>query len=142
MGTAVFNKFNSFVDALAQKKHNLNSDVLKVILTNSAPVATNTVLANITQIANGNGYTTNGTTTAQTLSNSSGTEKLICADTLFTSVTGNMGPFRYVVLYNSTATNGELIGWYDYGANVTLNGLAAETFNVDFDGTNGVLTLV
>ena len=140
---ATFNKFNSFVQAVGTKVHNLNAaDVLKVILSNAAPVATNTVLANITQIANGNGYTTNGTTTAATYTNSSGTSKLVCADVVFTSVTGNMGPFRYVVLYNSTATNGELIGWWDYGSAVTLNGLAAETFTVDFDGSNGVLTIV
>lgn len=135
---AAFNKFNSFVDALSKKVHNLGSDTLKVILTNSAPVATNTVLANITQIANGNGYTTNGTATTPTLSNASGTEKLICADVVFTA-SGSMGPFRYVVLYNSTATNGELIAWWDYGSAVTL--AAAETFTVDFDGTAGVLTI-
>lgn len=135
---AAFNKFNSFVDALSKKVHNLGSDTLKVILTNSAPVATNTVLANITQIANGNGYTTNGTATTPTLSNASGTEKLVCTDVVFTA-SGSMGPFRYVVLYNSTATNGELIGWWDYGSAVTL--AAAETFTVDFDGTAGVLTI-
>lgn len=135
---AAFNKFNSFVDALSKKVHNLGSDTLKVILTNSAPVATNTVLANITQIANGNGYTTNGTATTPTLSNASGTEKLICTDVVFTA-SGSMGPFRYAVLYNSTATNGELIGWWDYGSAVTL--AAAETFTVDFDGTAGVLTI-
>jgi hypothetical protein len=43
------------------------------------------------------------------------------------------------VLYNDTASNDELIGYWDYGAAVTLaNG---ETFIVDFDPTNGVLTL-
>ena len=105
-------------------------------------VATNTVLANIQQIANGNGYTTNGTTTAQTLTNASGTEKLVYADGVFTSVSGNMGPFRHVVLDNSTVTSGELIAWWDYGSAVTLNGVAGETFTIDFDGSAGVLTIV
>ena len=58
---AAFNKFNSFVEAVAEKTHNLGSDTLKVALTNSAPVATNTVFANITEIAAGNGYTAGGT---------------------------------------------------------------------------------
>ncbi len=137
---ATFNKFNSFVDDISKGVHNLSTGALKVALTNSAPVATNTVLANITQIANGNGYTTGGTATTPTLSNSSGTEKLVCTDVVFTA-SGSMGPFRYAVLYNDTPTSpaDPLIGWWDYGSNVTL--AASETFTVDFDGTNGVLTI-
>lgn len=136
---ATFNKFNSFVEAVGRKVHNLNADTLKVILTNSAPVATNAVLTDITQIANGNGYTTGGSTAASpSYAQTSGTAKLLATDVLFTA-TGAMGPFRYAVLYNSTATNGELIGWWDYGSAITL--ASGDTFLVDFDGTNGILTL-
>lgn len=136
---ATFNKFNSFVEAVAEKVHNLGSDTLKVMLTNSAPVATNTVKANLTDISAGNGYSAGGT--AATISSSaqtSGTYKLVLADVVFTA-TGAVGPFRYAVLYNSTATNSELIGWWDYGSSVTLAN--TDTFTVDFDATNGVLTL-
>lgn len=136
---ATFNKFQSFVEAVAEKVHNLGADTLKVALTNTAPVATNTVLANITQVANGNGYTIGGT--AATISSSaqtSGTYKLVLADVVFTA-TGSLGPFRYAVLYNDTATNDELIGWWDYGSSITL--ASGETFTVDFDPTTGVLTL-
>jgi hypothetical protein len=136
---ASFNKFNSFVEALSEKVHNLGADTLKVMLTNSAPVATNTVKADLTDISAGNGYTAGGT--AATISSSaqtSGTYKLVLADVTFTA-SGAVGPFRYAVLYNDTATNDELIGWWDYGSSVTLaNG---ETFTVDFDPTNGVLQL-
>ena len=138
---ATFNKFNSFVEAVAEKVHNLGSDTLKVVLTNSAPSATNTVLANITQIANGNGYTTGGSTAAQSSSaQSSGTYKLVLDPVVFTA-TGSMGPFRYAVLSNDTAANDELIGWHDYGSAVTLAN-AGETFTVDYDGSAGILTLV
>lgn len=136
---ASFNKFNSFVEAVAEKVHNLGSDTLKVALTNSAPVASNTQLSNITQIANGNGYTTGGTqATITTSAQTSGTYKLVLADVVFTA-SGSMGPFQYAVLYNDTATNDELIGWWDYGSAVTL--ASGETFTVDFDATAGVLTL-
>lgn len=136
---ATFNKFQSFVEAVCEKVHNLGADTLKVALTNTAPVNTNTVLANITQIANGNGYTTGGATvTTSSSSQTSGTYKLVLADVVFTA-TGAMGPFRYAVLYNSTATNSELIAWWDYGSSVTL--ASGETFTVDFDATNGVLQL-
>lgn len=137
---ATFNKFNSFVEAVAEKVHNLGSDVLKVMLTNTAPVATNTQKSNLTEISAGNGYTAGGNTPTITSSaQTSGTYKLVLADTVFTASGGSIGPFRYAVLYNSTATNSELIGWYDYGSAVTL--ATTETFTVDFDGTNGVLTI-
>lgn len=136
---ATFNKFNSFVEALAEKVHNLGSDTLKIALTNSAPLATNTQLSNITQISPGNGYTTGGTAATITSSTqTSGTYKLVLADVVF-SATGAVGPFRYAVLYNDTATNDELIGWWDYGTSITL--ASGDTFTVDFDAANGVLTL-
>ena len=135
-----FNKFDSFVEALAEKTHNLGSDTLKVALTNTAPNATDTNLAAITQIANGNGYTTGGTQASQSSSaQTSGTYKLVLGDVVFTA-TGSMGAFRYPVLYNDTATNDELIGYYDYGSSLSL--LSGDTFTVDFDASNGVLTIV
>jgi hypothetical protein len=138
---ATFNKFDVFVENLAEKVHNLGSDTLKVALTNTAPVATNTVLTDITQISSGNGYTTGGATVSITSSTqTSGTYKLVLADVVFTA-TGSMGPFRYAVLYNDTPTSpaDPLIGWYDYGSSITLG--LNETFTLDFDPTNGALTL-
>jgi hypothetical protein len=137
---ATFNKFNSFVEALAEKVHNLGSDTLTVALTNTLPVNTNTQLTNITQIA----YTNiqNGTTTGRNLAGvtsaqTSGSYKLDANDLVLTA-TGTVPTFRYVVLYNDTATNDELIGWYDYGAAVDL--LNGETFTITWDAA-GILTL-
>jgi len=140
---AAFNKFNCFVEDVAEKVHNLASDTLKVMLTNVAPVNTNTIRSNLTEIAGGNGYTTGGNTAAQSSSaQSSGTYKLVLADpATWTASGGTIGPFRYAVLYNDTPTSpaDPLIGWWDYGSSVTL--AAGETFTVDFDPTSGVLTL-
>jgi hypothetical protein len=138
---ATYNKFNSFVENVAEKVHNLGADTLKVALTNSAPVAGNTVLANITQISGTNGYTTGGTqATISSSAQSSGTYKLVLADVTFTASGGSIGPFQYAVLYNDTATNDELIGWWDYGAAVTVTN--GNSFTVDFDASAGVLTIV
>lgn len=137
---ASYNKFQSFVEAVAEKSHNLGADTLKVMLTNSAPVATNTIKANLTDITAGNGYTAGGTAASITTSaQTSGTYKLVLADVVFTASGGTIGPFRYVVLYNDTATSDELIGWWDYGSSITLQD--AETFTVDFSASNGVLTI-
>jgi hypothetical protein len=136
---AAYNKFNSFVEALAEGVHDLGSDDLRVVLTNSAPSAGNTVLSDITQIANGNGYTTGGEAATQVSSSQTGgTYKLVLNDVTWTA-TGAMGPFRYVVLYNADAANDELIGWWDYGSSITPQ--SGDTFTVDFDGSNGVLTI-
>lgn len=137
---ATFNKFNSFVEALAEKTHNLGSDTLTVALTAAAnaPVASNTVLANLTQISYTNCSTRAITTSSS--AQSSGTYKLVLTDLVLTASGGTVGPFRYVVIYNDTATNDELIGWYDYGSDITL--AAGETLTIDFDGTNGLLQIV
>lgn len=137
---AAYNKFNIFVSDLAQKVHNLHSDTLKVMLTDTAPVATNTIKSNITEISTGNGYSTGGNVaTLVSDVDTSGTYKLILAQVSFTASGGSIAQFRYAVLYNSTPTNGNLIAWFDFGAEVNLTN--GNTFTVAFDQTNGVFTL-
>jgi len=147
MPAASFTKFNQFVEELAAGTHNMKtgtSHVFKAVLSNVAPVATNTVLANITQIANGNGYTTGGNTCTFTSgAQTSGTFKLVLADpTAWTSSGAGMATFRYVVLYNDTPTSpaDPLIGWFDYGSGLTLP--VGDTFTLDLDQSGGVLTIV
>jgi len=132
---ATFNKFNSFVEALAEGTHNLGADTLTIALTNTAPVAGNTVLANITEIAYTN--VSSRVLTSVTSAQSSGTYTLDAADLVLTA-SGTVPTFRYVVLYNDTATSDELIGYYDYGSAVDL--LNGETFTITFDAS-GILTL-
>ena len=131
---ATFNKFNAFVEALAEKKHDLGADTIKVALCNMAPVATNSVLADLTtvSVANLSPLTPTRTSSSQT----GGTYSLVLQDLTMTA-SGTVGPFRYVVLYNDTAANDDLICWYDYGSSITLN--SGETFTLDFGAT--VLTL-
>lgn len=120
---------------------NLGSDTLKIMLTNSAPVNTNTVKADLTDISSGNGYSAGGSAVTITSSaQSAGTYKLVGTDLVFTASGGTIGPFRYVVLYDSTSASSSLIAWWDYGSSITL--ADGETFTVDFDGTNGILQIV
>lgn len=136
---ASYNKFNSFVEALAEKVHNLGSDQLVVALCNAAnaPVAGNSQLSDLTTIAYTNLSSRNITTASS--AQSSGTYKLTLTDLVLTA-SGGVATFRYVVIYNDTASNDELICWFDYGGDVTL--ASGETFTLDFDGTNGLLQIV
>lgn len=137
---ATFNKFDSFVEAMSEKVHNLGSDQIKVALTNTAPTAALTNYAGLTAplaATNLSGATPFNVTTTSSLQ-TAGIYKLVLADLVLTA-TGAVGPFRYIVLYNDTATGKELIGYYDYASSISLaNG---ETFTIDFDAANGVLTI-
>jgi hypothetical protein len=140
---AAFQKFNQFVEDVAHKVHDLETDTLKVMLTNTAPAAANAVKGDITEISAGNGYTAGGTQAVQSASEqTSGTYKLTVGDVTFTASGGSIGPFRYVVLYNDTPASpaDPLIGYWDYGSNVTITD--GNSFTVDMSAANGVLQLV
>ena len=136
---ASFQRFNCFVEDLAEKVHNLGSDTLKIMLTNSAPSASNTTKSDITEISAGNGYTAGGMPVTVTSSaQSGGTYKLVGIDPSITA-SGSVGPFQYAVLYNDSSAGDSLIGYWDRGSALTLaNG---DTFTVDLDGTNGILQI-
>lgn len=142
---ATYTKFQDFVEQLGKGKHVLGTDVLKVMLTNTAPVVTNSVKADLTEIAAGNGYTASGTAVGGvTYTESSGTGTLAGNKVTFTASGGSIGPFRYVVLYNDTQTSpaDPLIAFWDYGSSITV--ASGETFDwkpnsVDTGGT--ILTI-
>ncbi len=133
---ASFNKFDCFVGDLGLKLHNLDTDVLKVYLTNAAPSASNTVYNTPADLSTAGGYTAGGTDAQCGYSQTSGLGTLTGVDIVFTATTG-FGPFQYAVLYNFTSGTKPLIGWWNYGSAVTL--AALETFTVDFGAS--VLTL-
>ena len=138
---ATYNKFQQFVKDLIDGVHDFDAHTFKVMLTNTAPVATNTIKSNLTEISAGSGYTAGGTATTITTSVAMGVAKVTGTDVTFTASGGSIGPFRYAVLYNDTPTSpaDPLIAWWDYGSSITL--ADTEQLVVDFDGTNGLFTL-
>ena len=138
---ATFNKFQDFVEQLCKGVHDLDTDTLKVALTNTIPTSGQTILANITQIANGGGYTAGGyTLDTNVVTETGGTATLDIADEVITATTGGVASFRYLVIYNDTATSpaDALIGWFDYGSSIAL--ADTETFTITFDAA-GLLTV-
>ena len=134
---ATFNKFQDFSEQLTRGAQNFGTDVYKVALSNTLPLATNTAFANIVEISSGNGYTAGGTATTISLAEVTGTTTVSGTQVVFTASGGSIGPFRYVVLYNdttSTPVNKPLVGWWDYGSSITLTD--TETFTVKFSNTS------
>jgi len=141
---ASFNKFQQFVEDLCKGVHNFTSDgtcSVTVALCNAAnaPVATNSVLANLTQIS----YTnlSSRIVTGVTAEHTTGTVTLTANDLVLTASGGAVAAFRYIVLYNDDPTSpaDPLIGWYDYGSDLTLQD--GETLTIDF-GASGFGTAV
>lgn len=135
---AIFNKYQNGVEVLVTTA-NASTDAFKLALTNTAPnAATHTVLADITQIAAGNGYVAGGLAVAVTGSETGGTYTLAQNSTVtLTASGGTVGPFRYVVFYDDTVAGDPLLSYYDYGSSITLNdtetfamGAAATLFTV------------
>ena len=141
---ASFNKFEQFVEDVAHKVHDLETDTLMIMLTNTAPSASlDAVLADLTEITAQNGYSAGGSQATQSSSGqTSGTYMLVVGDVTFTASGGSIGPFRYAVVYNGTPTSpaDPLIGWWDYGAEVTITD--GNSFLVDVSAVNGILQLV
>lgn len=135
---ATYNKFQDFSEQLARGVHDWDAHTFKVALTNTAPLATQTTW-NTTDHpapAAANGYTAGGTATTISISESSGTTTVSGTQVVFTASGGQIGPFRYAILYNDTATSpaDAAIAWWDYGSpGVTLND--TETFTVKFSNT-------
>jgi hypothetical protein len=143
---ATFNKVNDFV-LNAVHNMDLESDQIVVALSNTAPGSEssnptadgNGVLANVTQISYTNCSSRNVTTTSST--QTGGTYKLVLADITLSASGGDVGPFRYVYLYDDTVTSpaDPLIGYYDYGLSLTLND--GDSFTLDFSAVNGVIQI-
>lgn len=119
---------------------NAGTDQWAVALTNTLPAST-AFTAGTTDLATGGGYTAGGNNVATTSSTeSAGTYRLILVDpATWTAAGANIGPFRYAVLVDRTVNL--MIGYWDYGSSITLNGTNGDTFTVDLDNVNGAITL-
>ena len=146
MPSSTFTFFHDFSEQLGKAVHNFSSHTFKAALTNTAPTAsTGTALSDITQISASGGYTAGAgggyALDSVTWAQSSNVSKLTVADEVITASGGSVGPFRYVVIYNDSASSpaDALIGYLDYGSALTL--ADTESLTLDFDGSAGLMTV-
>lgn len=119
-----FIPFDSFMGHLGGGRIDLDSDTFKAVLTNTAPdAATDEDLGDITQIANGNGYTTGGVTLGSVTwtEPSPGVWQFDSADFEWENAGGApMAEFQYVAIYSDTSAGDLLVGYYDFGSGLTV----------------------
>ncbi len=127
---AGYNKFQDFVKQLGLKNHNLNTDTLKVMLTNEQPLVSDTVKGDMVEITEEHGYPAGGTDIQNTYDQAGGIGTLTGVDVVFTASGGNFGPFQFAVVYNDSGATKYLICWWDYGSAITIHD--TETITVDF----------
>lgn len=116
------------------------ADVLKVMLSNTAPnAATHKLRSEATELGAGNGYTAGGASLTNVGTRSGGVVTVAGTDVVFTAAGGTIGPFRYAIVYNDTpgAPLDPLVGYWDYGSSITLQD--TETFTVDLGSS--ILTI-
>lgn len=137
-----FNRYNCLTGDLMKKVHNLSTDGFKAMLSNTAPTATHTLPSQVVgELAAGNGYLTGGFVLDNPAVTVDGVDpskwRWFLDDELWTASGGSIGPYRYIIIYNNTAT--KLVGWFDRGSSVTLADGDSGTMNLD--NVNGVFSL-
>lgn len=120
---ATGNRFNSWIEYVNEKAVNWQTDTFALALTDVAPVAGNSTLSDITQID----YTnlSSRTLTIASAGQVAGTYTAT-ANQLTLTASGFVGPFRYVVMYDDTASGKPLVQWWDNGSEITM--YATDTF--------------
>lgn len=130
MPSATYNKFQPAIENLFENI-NSGSDTWVIKLA----TAVNAVAGTITEVANGNGYTTGGNAASVTsASQTGGTFTLVLASPAVWTASGAGFSFRYAILTDSTTSTN--VAYWDYGSSQTL--ASGDTVTVTLDPTNGV----
>lgn len=136
---ASFGKFNQYVEDLSEGVYTSSTDQFAVALTTNAnaPVATNSVLADLTEIAYTNLSSRNLTTS--TSGQTSGTFTQLFADLVLTA-SGAVATFRHIIIYDDTPTSpaDPLVSRYDFASDLTL--ASGETLTIDFTTSTWTIT--
>jgi hypothetical protein len=127
---ATYNKFQPAIENLFE---GINSGADAWVI--KLATAVNQAAGTITEVANGNGYTTGGNSTTTTSSaQTGGTYKLVLTSPAVWTASGAGFTFQYAILTDSTT--GTNVAYWDYGSSQAV--ATGETVTVTLDATNGV----
>lgn len=138
---ADLNLFEPFFAAPFNGVHDIANATLKVALSNTAPTITDDALADITQIADGGGYTAGGYTLASvTSTQTTGVYTMGASDLVITASGAAIATWRFAVVYDDSATSpaDALIGYLDNGSAVDLSD--GESITIDWTPADTIYT--
>lgn len=132
---ATYTKYEHTIEALLNAEVDAfgTTNTWKVAIHTDAPVVgTDDELADLTQIAGNNGYTTGGEDVQNDGTRAAGTVTVACQDVVWTASGGNLGSSttgRYFAVHDDTSTTDILICDHDYGATFTVASGETMTWN-------------
>ena len=133
---ATYTKYEHTIEALLNAEVDAfgTTNTWKVAIVTDAPdAAADDELADTTQIAGSNGYTTGGEDVQNNGTRSGGTVTVACVDVVWTATGGaNLGASttgRYFPVHDDTSTTDILICYHDYGTTFTVANGETMTWN-------------
>lgn len=134
--TAIEKLCNKLIDAFG------TTDTWRAVIVTDTPApTTDSVIADVTQIAGSNGYTTGGENITFNSTRTGGTVTATGTDVVWTASGGNLGASttgRYVVVYDDTSAADDLWCYWDYGSTFTV--ATGETLTLDFGASIWTMT--
>ena len=135
---ASYTKLAGAIDFLVEGI-NAGTDQWAFALTNTVPSGT-TFTSGTTDLATSGGYTAGGNNVTTTSSSeAAGTYKLILAAPAVWTASGGGFTFRYVLLVDKTVNI--VVGYWDNGSSIVMNGTNGDTFTFTPDSVNGVINI-
>lgn len=132
---ATYTKYEHAIEAMLNEEVDAfgTTDTFKVAITTDAPDAANDdELADTTQIAGNNGYTTGGEDIQNDATRTGGTVTFTAVDVVWTASGGNLGSSttgRYFPIHDDTSTTDILLAYHDYGSTFTVASGETMTWN-------------
>jgi hypothetical protein len=139
---ATFQPVDELGKYLLNKEVDLDSDVFKAMLTDTAPTkAGSQVKADFTEITAGNGYTTGGVTLTTSIAETgsgTGIWQWTINDPSWTASGGDIATHRYCIVYDDTHASKVVVGYIDRGSSAVITNGNTRLWDI---GANGAFRL-
>jgi hypothetical protein len=133
------NKFNCYNLNLGQKKHDFDNDAFKVVLLSAHADPTDLVLADLSELGTGGGYTAGGIPLNVLDWSETGGNAVLLTNNPSLTTSGTVGPIWAIAVINDTTSGKPVMFYSNFATGVTLP--SGITWPVGIDTDNGIWSL-